>query len=248
MILKPQTPTLPPRMADEQTRYGPIGIDAGIVYTISHGRVAAVVSDAANKNIRPERRHLAAHHAVLRRLMEEGTPLPMAFGMIADAAGAVREAISLNYDALVEQLLRVKDKVEMSLRVRWDVPNIFEYFVGTHEELCAVRDRLFLDHREPTRDDKIELGRLFDRILREERAAHARTVLSVLQPRCSEIEETVLRTEHEVANFACLVRRQAQQELEEAVLQAAKLFDNNYSFDFGGPFPPHNFVDVKLLI
>jgi len=69
---------------------GPIGIDEGMVYTISDDRVAAVVSDIRIEKIRPERRRLAAHHAVLKTVMQTETILPMVFGIIADKPEAIR--------------------------------------------------------------------------------------------------------------------------------------------------------------
>ena len=39
----------------------------------------------------PERKNLAAHNAVVKRLMEDTTILPVAFGTIADGPQAVRE-------------------------------------------------------------------------------------------------------------------------------------------------------------
>ena len=56
--------------------YGNIGIDGESVYLITDNQVAAVVSNFSNGKIRPERRHIAAHQAVLKRLMEEETPCP----------------------------------------------------------------------------------------------------------------------------------------------------------------------------
>ena len=66
--------------------YGNIGIDGESVYLIADNQVAAVVSNFSNGKIRPERRHIAAHQAVLKRLMEEETPLPITFGVIAEGA------------------------------------------------------------------------------------------------------------------------------------------------------------------
>ena len=66
--------------------------------------VAAVVSDITDKRIRPERKNLAAHNAVVKRLMEDTTILPVAFGTIADSPQAVREILSDHRDAFVEQL------------------------------------------------------------------------------------------------------------------------------------------------
>ena len=109
-----------------------------LVYAIGDGPIAAVVSDLPDKKVRPERRRLAAHHEVLRRLMADHTVLPMAFGLIADGPESVHRILRLNRDVFDEQLERLRGKVEMGLRVNWDVPNIFEYIVASHPELAAL--------------------------------------------------------------------------------------------------------------
>jgi hypothetical protein len=134
----------------------------------------------------------------------------------------------------------------MSLRVRWDVPNIFDYFVNTHAQLSALRDMLFRGGREPSQGDKVELGRLFEGILNTDRAAHTATVRRVLVPCCVEISEGELREERDIMNLACLVQRDLQNRFENAVLEAAKLFDDAFCFDFSGPWPPYTFTDVQL--
>lgn len=225
---------------------GPIGIDGSRVYTISAGNIAAVVSKVPNTKIRPERRHLAAHHDVLKRLRKEHGVLPMSFGVIADSPEAVRTILADNRDVFVEQLERLAGKVEMGLRGAWDVPNIFEYFVETHPELKALRDRFFRGGRQPSRDELIEVGRTFERLLGEDRASHTQTVMGVLRSRCFEIKENQPRHEREIMNLACLVGHEAQKEFEEGVIETGQRFDNHYSFDFNGPWPPHNFVEVNL--
>lgn len=228
--------------------YGPIGINGSVVHTLSNGSVAAVVSDMADKRIRPERKNLAAHHAVGKRLMEETTVLPVAFGTIADSPQAVREILSDHRDAFVEQLNRVRGKVEMGLRVAWDVPNIFEYIVNRHPELAALRDSVLGKQRGPSQEDKIELGRLFDRLLTQERERHTEAVVEVLAPHCVDIEQNQPREEREVMHLACLVDRDAQKGFEDGVFEAAKLFDNNFAFDFNGPWAPHHFVHVAVEV
>lgn len=234
-------------IADAQGRtYGDFGIDGRKVYSIPVGRVAAVVSDLPSEKIRPERSRLAAHQEVLKKLMAEATPLPMSFGIVADSPEAVRKMLSRNQQALLEQLRRVAGKVEMGLRVAWDVPNIFEYFVDTHPELKLVRDRLLGGHREPTQEQKIEVGRMFDRLLNEDREAYADKVDGILAPHCSEIERNKCRNEREVMNLACLVERAAMPQFESDVFEAAQQFDNNFAFDYNGPWAPHNFVEIDL--
>jgi hypothetical protein len=223
------------------------GIDGAAVYTIYNGKVAAVVSDVGNGKIRPERRHLAAQQAVLKGLLASTDALlPMAFGIIADGPNAIQKILSRNHKAFLQQLQRVAGMVEMGLRVSWDVPNIFEYFVNTHEELRAARDRFLGPYQNPSQEDKIELGRLFDRLLNEDREAYTEKVMENLSPYCREIKENKCRHEGEVMSLACLVPRSAQERFEGGVFEAAKLFDNNFTFDYNGPWAPHNFVDLDL--
>jgi hypothetical protein len=225
---------------------GPVGIDGLGLQIVSEGRVAAVVSDAPGPKIRPERRHLAAHQAVLKQLMVSTTPLPMSFGIIADGTEAVRKILSRNQRAFLDQLTRVAGKVEMGLRVTWDVPNIFEYFVNTHAELRAARDRLLSNEQGPTHEGKIEVGRMFDRLLNEDRESCAKRVKRLLTPACAEFKENKCRSEQEVANLACLIDRTGQECFAGAVFEAAKAFDNNFAFDYSGPWAPYNFVELEL--
>jgi hypothetical protein len=230
----------------EPRSYPSLGIDGNDVYTITEGRVAAVVSGLAGSKIRPQRANLAAHQAVLKCLMAGTTPLPLAFGTIAASPEAIRGILVRNQHAFQEQLQRVAGKVEMGLRVAWDVPNIFEYFVNTHAELRLARDRLVGVRHEFTQEEKIELGRMFDRLLNDDREDHTRKVQHALAPVCVEFKANQCRNEYEVMNVACLVRRDAKEEFSAGVFAAARLFDNNFAFDYSGPWAPHNFVELEL--
>jgi len=224
------------------------GIDEGKVFTVASGGVAAVVSGVQDKKMRPERRHLSAHHGVLRLLMETITPLPMAFGIIAGSTAAVKRVLGDRRQDFAANLKRVEGKVEMGLKVTWDVPNIFEYFVITHPELKALRDRFFGTHREPTQEQKIELGRTFDRLLNEDREAFTSQVSDVLSDYCSETKAGNCAKVNDVMNLACLVKRRELSRFEQGVFEAAEQFDNNFAFDFNGPWAPHNFVNINVKI
>ncbi len=230
----------------EDRDFGPFGIDGAMVYALSDGQVAAVVSNIHNGKIRPERRRLAAHHDVLKRLTVQGTVLPMSFGIIADGPEAVQRILAANRAAFLEQLRLLDGKLEMGLRVLWDVPNIFEYFVAASAELRALRDHIVRGGREPSHDDQIELGRLFDQTLTRARQDQTEKVTDVLRRCCFEIKENKPRNEREVMNLACLIGRGTEKEFEQGVFEAAKQFDNHYAFDFNGPWPPHNFVELDL--
>ncbi len=227
--------------------FGWAGIDGAEIRALRDGRLAAVVSDAPKGKLRPERRRLAAHHETLKRLRNEFVVLPVAFGLVAESPAAAQQILVRNREAFQEQIRRVAGKVEMGLRASWDVPNIFEYFVETHAELRELRDQVFRG-RQPTKDEMIEVGRTFDRLLGEHRAACIQTVTLALRPHCFELKENKPRNEQEIMNLAFLIGEDAQSEFEAGVVEAARRFDNRFAFDFNGPWLPYNFVELNLEI
>ena len=222
------------------------GIDGSPVYQISNSTIAAVISNVHCTRIQPQRHRLAAHQNVLKCLMQKDTPLPVQFGIIAGSDGDVLRFLNAHKMSLEEQLQRVAGKVEMGLRVAWDVPNVFEHLVAMHPELRAFRDKLFLAKREPTREEKVELGRMFDRILDKDRELCGRKVQNVLSPLCFEIKSNPPHKMVEVMSLACLIGRGAEGEFEAGVIEAAKLFDDSFRFSVSGPWAPHNFAEVGL--
>ena len=222
------------------------GIDGSPLESITEGGLTAVVSGISGGKIRPERRHLAAHQGVLQQILQATTPLPVSFGILADRPEAIRKILRRSQRTFLGQLEHVAGKVEMGLRVTWDVPNIFEYFVQTDSGLRSARDRLLGAHRHASQDEKIELGRMFDRLLHQNRESHTEQVEQILGKACFETKANLCRSEREVMNLACLVGRDGQEVFGNAVFRAAQQFDNNFAFDYNGPWAPHNFVQVAL--
>ncbi len=222
------------------------GIDGQKVYSIANGRISAIVSDVPGGRIRPERARLASHHEVLKKLMAKATPLPMAFGIVADSPAAVRKMLARNQQALADRLRHVAGKVEMGLRIRWDVPNIYEYFVETHPDLRLARDRLLGANSEPTQEHRIEVGSMFDQFLNEDRESYTDRAADALSNAGFEIKPLKCQNEYEVINLACLIGREDMARFEAAVFEIAKQFDNNFALDYNGPWAPHNFVNVDL--
>ena len=230
---------------DEQI-YKVHGIGNATVYSIGKDNVAAVVSDVHSTKVRPERRNLMAHRAVLAHLLEVGTVLPMRFGVIAANAEAVRKLLGANSESIADQLMRVRNRIEMGLRVSWDVTNIYEYFVGMHPLLREARDRLLVQGDSAARDEKIEVGRMFDHLVSEAREQYTEQVMEVMRRYCEEVVASPVKKEKEVMNIACLIERDGQAEFERGVFEASKQFNNDYLFDYNGPWAPHNFVDLDL--
>ena len=46
--------------------------------------------------------------------------------------------------------------------------------------------------------------------------------------------------------LVCLVPKDRQSRFEEGIQEAARKFDDHYSFKYSGPWAPFDFVDVTL--
>lgn len=228
---------------------GPVqGIGGADVQLIAEDRLAAIVSRLDAGKLRPQRAHLSAHHRVLRDFAERQPVLPVVFGTLSGCEADLREILNANRDALARLLERLRGKTEMGLKVYWDLPDIFEYFVATNQELEHMRDRLFRPGRTCTLEEKVELGKRFERLLQQARQRHQAAVKRAIADCCAELRSTDPGEERMIMKLACLVERDRQQDWEDGVRQAARQFDDHYRFEYSGPWPPYSFADIDLKL
>lgn len=213
--------------------------------TFADGLVAVVSDWSAPRGtrLRPERRHLAAHQNVLRELTAQRSMLPVSFGMVAESQGRLSATLSEHAGELLEQLARVGNRVEMALRLAWDVPNVFAHLVERHAELKSARDRVV---RENSHESKMAAGRMFEAVLASERQTLTDRALQIVEPAAVEVIQNSLRGETQVFNLACLVERGQVGAFEQAVHRAAESFDDSFRFDLSGPWAPHSFVKLDI--
>ncbi len=216
------------------------------VYWVHSGPLAAVVSDCALQNVRAERKHIAASQRVLNGLTERLDLLPMAFGTVAQSEHALRRFLDEHRDPLLAQLQRIAGRVEMSLRLSLDAADPIAHLVAATPALQAARDRVFHHGRRPTHDERIRLGQLCDEALRHYREAQSTRVLRIFAPVCAEISQLPLRADSDIAELALLIARDGVGDFETAVNAAATQLPDELVVTIGGPWPPHNFVQLEL--
>lgn len=225
----------------------PVAESPARVYIVRTGDVGAVVSDfPARERLLPLRRNLEPHNRVIRDIMAETTIVPMAFGQVARSETEVVKALRGNRAAIEAELARLDGKVEMTLRVLWDVPNIFEHIVSEDRELARVRDETFGRSSPPTQGEKIDLGKRFEESLALARRRDTDRLIATFRQYVAEVKENDPKDEKMVAHLSFLVRREQLKAFEEALYQAASSFPDAYVFDYNGPWAPFSFVEIDL--
>lgn len=220
--------------------------ERGEARVIAVGDVGAVVSDGPPRgaSVMPTRKNLEAHNAVIKSF--RGLIIPMSFGQVAKGAAELQRVLKKQRRAILEELGRLDGKVEMGLRVRWDVGNIFEYFVGEDHELADARDRVFGRSGTPTQAEKLELGRLFEERLAAERTRLTERLVELLRPTAADVKVNAPKGEKTVTDLVLLVPDEAVPQFERRVHQVAETFPGQYVFDYNGPWAPFSFVNLSL--
>jgi hypothetical protein len=233
---------------DMQPNYSVRGLESAPVYAIDQCGIRAIVSDTLSARLRPNRSNIRAHQKVLESLTADTTVLPMRFGVLARDAAAVERLLATNMESINEHSERLNGRVEMGLRVSWDVTNIYEHFVTLHPTLAEGRNEIWSQYSGSSarREEKIQLGNMFEALRTADRKDAAGKVKDILFDYCEDIVENPVKREKDVINLACLVERSRLDEFVSGVFDASKAFDNSYLFDYTGPWAPHNFINLDL--
>lgn len=221
---------------------GITGLGGHRLETLAVGSLAVVYSRIAGR-IRPQRSNLAIHQKVLTDLCRTADVLPMSFGTLADEAAVMKNLIGSNADPLAEALARVGGKVEMTLRLSLAVENAFVHLVAIDADLREARDAMLAV---PSHENKVSVGRLFENKLARLRDQASESVASHLEPVVAEVKANQPRSEKQILALSLLIARDAQDAFDAAVARAAEAFDDNYTFEISGPWPPQSFVDIRL--
>lgn len=225
---------------------GLVGLAGMAVRSFQVGRLAALVSEIAWDVVRPERRHLSAHQAVLNKVAASSDLLPMGFGMIADNEEAVHTMLSDHASVLLRELARIAGRVEMTVRLRLQNKDTFSFFVERYPELRRQRDACFNGQREPAQKELLDLGRTFEQLLARERENKTELAIAALGSSTIELKNVGASNEAVMFDINCLIDRVSESRFDSAVEDLAKRFDDEFVLEVRGPWPAYNFVNVSL--
>jgi hypothetical protein len=232
--------------ASDSLPAGLLGLADAPVATLANGPAAAIISPAPPGRLRPERRHLAGHQRVLQAVARCCSLLPMAFGVVAPSRPAVERLLTDHTDSLIPELDRIRDRVEMTVRLALGPEHAVRAYVEADPELKHLAARIAKG--DVSHDTKMQAGRRFEAVLNEHRSRAADLLTAAIEPLDADLRPGPLRTERDLANLAVLIRRDRLDQFEQAIHAVADAFDDRHALDFSGPWPAFSFVDVKLSL
>lgn len=230
--------------------FGKIGI-GGMgenVYTVHHGDVAGVVSKTPVFIFDPTRENALAHEHVIETVMKSNTIIPMSFGTVFRTDDDIREVLKSIYPSLKDVLKQMANKLEFGLKVTWDRDRIVEELKRENEEIHRFQHELTRKHLQSTYFARMQLGRMIDKALAERAAEVVREIYDGLRAVCVASRDNKVIGDKMIMNAAFLIQKDKEAEFDAAVNAVAQKFGDRLNFKYTGPWPPYNFVNIRLKL
>ncbi|MCX6141785.1 MAG: GvpL/GvpF family gas vesicle protein [Ignavibacteriales bacterium] len=223
------------------------GLQGCKVHTIAYKDIAAVVSDHPVEKVSMIRKNLSPYHDVTRRFAETCTTIPAKFGQIAESEERLVTVLRGSYSRIRKELERLDRKVEMGLKVTWEVTNLFEYFLRTDTALRTMRDRIYAAQTPPSKMQLIELGSFVSERMKIRKEAISERIVSALHDAVAEEKLDDPNEEKTVMSGWFLVSKEHQLGFVESVKEATGFLSEEYLIKINGPWVPFNFVEHIAL-
>src|SRR5215472_17020277 len=225
-----------------------IGGSGEMVYVVTYVDMAAIVSRTAVFILDPTRENALAHEHVIETVMKTHTIIPMSFGTVFRTDGDIREVLRSIYPSVKDVLKQMAGKVEFGLKVTWDRDRIVEELQREHEEIHRFHQEITRKHLQSTYFARMQLGRMIDKALEERAAEYVREIYETLRTICVASRDNKPIGDKMIMNAAFLLEREREVEFDAAVNRVAKKFGERLNFKYTGPWPPYNFVNIRLKL
>ena len=234
----------------EHLNFGKIGI-GGVgeaVYGVNYQDIAAVVSKTAVAIFDPTRENALAHEHVIETVMKNYTIIPMSFGTVFRTDDDIRQVLKSIYSSLKDVLKQMAGKLEFGVKVNWDRDQIIDELQQHDEELRKFHQEIVRKQLQSTYFARMQLGRMIDKALAERATLYVREIYEALRSCCVASRDNQPIGDKMIMNAAFLVERKREAEFDAVVNKLAKKYGKRLKFKYTGPWPPYNFVNIRLKL
>jgi len=234
---------------DDPRDFGEIGIGGSSrVYTVHHNDLAAVVSDTPIVIYDPTRENVLAHEFVNETVMREFTVIPMSFGTVFRSEDDVGELLRSTYQAFTDVLDKMQDKIEFGVKILWDRERVIANIEQENDEIRRLKDEITRNAASSTYFARMQLGRLIEAAMEEAGNRYVSDVHEQLKHVSVASRSNKVIGDRMILNAAFLVDRAHEKAFDDAVKELSRRYENLLTFKYTGPWPPYNFVNIKLKL
>ena len=213
------------------------GLEGASLFSLTCQDIAAVVSPLTTATVPPTEDNLWRHEAIVEALMADRTVLPMRFGTVLADEAAVKAALAAHYTDFVASLDRVRGRVELGLRVLWEIADSEWQIADSSQRPSAMSGRAYLMARLEEERQR--------QAWRQRAEALAEEIHAPLDHLAAESTRQVLITPRLLLTAAYLVERDQVAAFRQKV-EALSAAYPKLRFLCTGPWPAYNFVTPAM--
>jgi len=234
--------------ADEPLRFGPIGFGspAGEVYTVHYEDIAAVVADAPMEVLDATRENVLAHERVNEAVMKFQTVIPMSFGTVFKTRDDIVELLRGAHGAFQDVLAKMENKVEFGLKALWDREAMIRQIEHEDEDIRRLKTEIAAQ-KGSTYFARVQYGRLVDGALQSRSEQYVGEIFEALRDVSVASRANKPIGDKMILNAAFLVDRARESGFDARVKALGAKYDT-LTFRYTGPWPPYNFVNIRLKL
>ena len=234
--------------SEQPLTFGPLGIgtDPADVHTVGYRDIAAVVSNTPMVVQDPTRDNVLAHQRVNETVMQNHTVIPMSFGTVFKTDDDIMELLRSAYDAFTDVLNKMQDKFEFGLKVLWDRDQIIREIEEEDEDIRRLKGEIS-SQKGSTYFARMQYGRLIDVALQSRSERYVAEIFQGLRDVSVASRSNKPIGDRMIMNAAFLVARDLELAFDSKVKDIGQRYDK-LTFKYTGPWPPYNFVNIRLKL
>ena len=234
--------------SDQPLSFGPLGLgpEPAQVHTIHFRDICAVVSNTPMVVQDPTRENVLAHQRVNETVMQKHTVIPMSFGTVFKTDDDIMELLRSAYDAFSDVLNKMQEKFEFGLKVLWDRDQIIREIEEEDEDIRRLKSEIS-SQKGSTYFARMQYGRLIDAALQSRTERYVAEIFTSLRSVSVASRSNKPIGDRMIMNAAFLVSREMEQPFDARVKEIGQQYDK-LTFKYTGPWPPYNFVNIRLKL
>jgi hypothetical protein len=223
-----------------------IGPEPAEVHTVHYRDIAAIVSSTPMVVQDPTRDNVLAHQRVNETVMQQHTVIPMSFGTVFKTHDDIMELLRSAYEAFTDVLNKMQDKFEFGLKVLWDRDQIVREIEAEDEDIRRLKGEISTQ-KGSTYFARMQYGRLIDAALQARSERYVSEIFEALRNVSVASRSNKPIGDRMIMNAAFLVARHLEGAFDARVKDIGQRYDK-LTFKYTGPWPPYNFVNIRLKL
>ncbi|MCJ7496611.1 MAG: GvpL/GvpF family gas vesicle protein, partial [candidate division Zixibacteria bacterium] len=185
------------------------------------------------------------HQRVIEKVMKNHTIIPMKFGTFTEKEKEVLEILKNGYKQFIEALNLISNKIELDLVALWNKEIIFKE-IAEERGIKELKEKIASNPADPQLNDRIKLGRMVEKSLKNKNLEYAEEILSTLKEKAFDFctHDTLDNTM--ILNSSFLLDRNREKDFDKKLNELDEKYNKKINFRNVGPLPPYSFSTIEV--